>query len=300
MAKREYLLRYLLIIKKLQKGTFSFKEISEYLDLQSELQDFDFRISPRTLQRDIAEIRSMFNIDIQHDFSKKGYYIVEGSQTDSNARMLEAFEMFNALNLTDELTRHVHFERRKPQGTEHFYGILHAIKNCFEINIQYFKYEDEETVDRNLHPLLLKEFKNRWYLMAVDSYHGVVKTYGLDRILDLEITKKKFTRPGDFDPDEFFRHCFGVTKPTDQECEEIILSFDSLQGKYIKSFPLHDSQQIVVDTEIETRIKLNVFITYDFIMELLQYGDRIRIISPKSLIRTASNAYFNALSYYEK
>jgi predicted DNA-binding transcriptional regulator YafY len=286
MAKREYLLRYLLIIKKLQKGTFRFKEISEYLDRQSELQDFDFRISPRTLQRDILEIRSMFNIDIQYDFSKKGYYIVEESQTDSNARMLEAFEMFNALNLTDELTRHVHFENRKPQGTEHFYGILHAIKNCFEINVQYFKYEEEETVHRNLHPLLLKEFKDRWYLMAVDSYHGVVKTYGLDRILDLEITKKKFTRPGDFDPDEFFRHCFGITKPADQDCEQIILSFDYGQGKYIKSFPLHHSQQVLIDNDDETRIKLSLFITIDFVMELLQYGDRVKILQPESLQKT--------------
>jgi predicted DNA-binding transcriptional regulator YafY len=295
MSKREYFLRFLHIINKLKKGPATYEEIVDYLDRQSELQGYDFRLSNRTLQRDIVEIRSIFNIDIKYDFSKKGYFIAEELKSDSNARMLEAFEMFNALNLTDELTQHIQFEKRKPEGTEYFYGILHAIKNNLQIKIEYFKYEAEKTVHRALQPLLLKESKSRWYVLANDPDDGFTKTYGLDRIRDLEITKKKFIRPDNFDPSTFFKDCFGIIRPTDSKSETIILSFDPLQGRYVKSFPLHESQQIIVDNEDETQIQLALCITYDFVMELLQYGDRVKVLKPKSLKKELLEIYSRAV-----
>jgi predicted DNA-binding transcriptional regulator YafY len=298
MAKREFLLRYLLIIKRLQKGSANFKELSDYLDKQSEIQDLDLRISKRTLQRDIIEIRSLFSIDIEYSATKTGYYISDSFQSDSNARMLEAFEMFNALKLTDELTHHIHFEKRKPQGTEYFYVILHAIKSRLEIAIGYFKYEEEETIHRKLQPLLLKEFKGRWYLIAIDTYDGLIKTYGLDRITDLDFTKTKFEYPTQFNPDNYYKHCFGVVRPNDKECEVIILSFDPLQGKYIKSFPLHHSQKVLIDNKNETQVCLRLYITYDFIMELLQYGDRVRVLKPSQLVDEIKKGHSVALSNY--
>jgi hypothetical protein len=51
------------------------------------------------------------------------------------------------------------------------------------------------------------------------------------------------------------------------------LSFDDYQGKYIKSLPLHESQQTISDSENELQIKLKLYITHDFIMELLSYGE---------------------------
>lgn len=300
MSKRESFLRYSHIINRLQKSPATFKEIRSYLDLMSELQDYDFSISNRTLQRDIVDIRSMFNNDIQYDFKRKVYFIADESKSDSNARMLEAFEMFNALNLADELTQHVHFEKRKPQGTEHFYGILHAIKNNLVIKVKYFKYEEEKTINRVLEPLLLKEFKNRWYVVAKDPDDGYTKTFGLDRILDLEITKKKFSPPTDFDPNLFFKNCFGIITPNDQPCEEIILSFDSWQGKYVKSFPLHESQQVLLDNESETQIKLKLYVTYDLVMELLSFGDRVKIMAPERLRDEICRVYANALEEYKE
>lgn len=299
MPKQVFFLRYQLIIQKLKKGVSTFKEISDYLDRQSDLQDYDLRISTRTFQRDIVEIRSIFNTDIQYDFKRKCYFIADEAKSDSNARMLEAFEMFNALNLTDELAQHIHFEKRRPQGTEHFYGILHAIKNNLTIKIAYFKYESEKTVNRLLEPLLLKEFKNRWYLLAKDSDDGYTKTYGLDRIQELEITKLKFTKTEGFHLSNFFQNCFGIIKPTDDKIEKILLTFDPLQGRYIKSFPLHESQHLVLDTEKETQIQLSLFITYDFIMELLSFGDRVKVIQPQSLVKELQRIYTGALKQYQ-
>jgi len=128
MSKRESIARYNLIIKKLRKHPSTYAEIAGYLALESELQGYDFNVSQRTFQRDIQDISSLYNIDIQYDFSKKVYHILYDDQPQVNERILEAFDIFNALNMIDRLSDHIHFEKRRPQGTGNLYGLLHAIK----------------------------------------------------------------------------------------------------------------------------------------------------------------------------
>ena len=298
MSKREYFLRYSLVLKKLQRTTASFQDISNYLLRESELLDVDLTISKRTFQRDITETRDIFRVDIQYDASRKVYFIVDDQKPDITSRMLEAFDMFNALNLTNDLESFVHFEKRKPQGADHFYGLLHGIKNHFVIRFNYLKYYEGEISKREVEPYALKEFKSRWYLLAKDLKDEKTKTFGLDRIAELEISKKRFEWPSDFNVNALFRNSFGIINPTDGKCEEVTLSFDAFQGKYIKSFPLHHSQQVLKDNEDETIVKLSVTITYDFIMELLSYGDRVRIISPKTLKNEVCERYSAALKQY--
>lgn len=139
MAKRDSIARYNLIINKLRKKPCTFDEITDYLALESELQDADFTISKWTFRRDVDDILSIFKIDIQFDYKAQVWKIDSDDFQEMNSRILEAFDTFNALNLTDRLSKHIHFEKRKPQGTEHLYGILHAIKNQIQIKFVYQK-----------------------------------------------------------------------------------------------------------------------------------------------------------------
>src|SRR5574344_1107605 len=108
MSKRESISRYNLIIKKLRKHPSTFAEIAEYLAFESELQEYNFNIGKRTFQRDLDDIRSIYNIDIQYDFSRKVYFIDYDEQPEVNERILEAFDIYNALNLTDRLSDFIH------------------------------------------------------------------------------------------------------------------------------------------------------------------------------------------------
>ncbi len=300
MSKRESIARYNIIIKKLRKRPATFAEIEEYLALESEIQAYNFNISKRTFQRDRDDIRSLYNIDILFDFSKKVYYIDFDEQPEANERILEAFDTFNALNLTDRLSKHIHFEKRKPQGTEHLYGVLHAIKNQIQIKFVYQKFWEDELTERVVEPYALKEFKNRWYVLSKDVADDKIKSFALDRLRDLDILKKKFKLPDEFDVTEHYKYCFGIISPNGHQPEEVILSFDTFQGKYIKSLPLHESQQILIDNEDELRIKLEVFITHDFFMELLSFGANLKVLKPQSLIDDLISNSRNILSLYKE
>ena len=297
MSKQDYLFRHLNIIKKLRKSKEAdFGEIVEYLQQESNYQERPFAISNRTFQRDLNEIRNLFKIDIQYNFSTKVYYIADDQQSDLNNRMLESIDTINSLKIVSDVDKYMFFEKRKARGTHHFHGLLHAIKNRIVINLIHQKFDDDEPVERMVEPYALKESKGRWYLFAKDCRDKRLKTFGLDRVIDFENTSRRFDYPLNLDVNEIFRHCFGVINPDDEKPEEVILSFNHEQGKYIKSYPLHESQTILADNEKELRIKLYIYLTYDLIMEILSYGANVQVVQPLHLKEEIEKIFRNSLN----
>lgn len=305
MSKRGYISRYLLILKKLKIKPFStYEELQAYIENQFDylqMQDENLQIgfSKRTFQRDIKEISNVFGIDIEYSKSQKGYFISQNENENMNfQRMMEAFDMFNSLNLAHDLTSFIHLEKRRPKGTENLYGLLHAVKNRFKIKFNYQKFLDEELSYRVVEPYALKEFKNRWYILAKDSTSNNIKSFALDRLTNLDITNETYQYPDNYNVEHSYRYCFGIISPNDHEPQDIILSFDPFQGKYIKTLPLHDTQQILVDNDEEMRIKLKLYLTHDLLMELLSFGDHMKVIEPKSLADQIKQAHEKAFRQY--
>jgi predicted DNA-binding transcriptional regulator YafY len=300
MSKRDYIIRYLLIIKKLRNSRrATFEELNEYIRQEFSLMDSPRDISQRTLQRDLNEIRSIFNIDIQCNKSNMYFIKEEEEQSDFNNRMMEAFDIFNSLNTAQQLTPFVILEKRCSLGTEYISGLLHAIRNHIIVKIIYQKFHEDDETTREVEPYALKEFKGRWYLLSKDHKDDNIKTFALDRFHDLEITKKEFTYPSNIDPNSHFENCFGIMTSDGAEPVEIVLSFDPFQGKYIKSYPLHKSQKMLIDNEMELRISLYLYETHDLIMELLSYGDTVQVLQPQSLINTMADTVKNMSHYYK-
>ncbi|MEI7525996.1 MAG: WYL domain-containing protein, partial [Mariniphaga sp.] len=220
MSTKESLLRYFHITNKLRKAPATFNEIDSYLRQQSELQSMNFNVSKRQFKRDLEDIGSIFEIEINYDFKRRLYAIDEELQSEVSRRRLEAFDTFNALKIGENVSKSIQFENRRPQGTENLFGLLHAITNSLQIRFTYQKFWEDESSLRTAGPLALKEFKNRWYLISTnpdkDLSNTNIKTFGLDRISSLEITKNKFTYPQNFNIDEYFRHCFGIISPLEE------------------------------------------------------------------------------------
>lgn len=306
MSKQTYIYRFSLIIKKLKTKPYSsYEELEGYISSQSEyLQMQDDRVnmsfSKRTLQRDIKEIRNIFGINIEYSKSKKGYFIGQSeAENTSFERVMEAFDIFNSLNLAQGLQPFVHLEKRRPQGTENLYALLHAIKNRLQIKFTYQKFWEEKLSQRLVEPYALKEFKNRWYIMAKDSKDNNIKSFALDRLTNLEITNQTYQYPNNYSIEQTYRYCFGIISPNDEDPQDIILSFDPFQGKYIKTLPLHGTQQVLVDNDEETRIKLKLCLTHDLLMELLSFGDNMKVIEPQSLADQIKQAHKKAYRQYQ-
>lgn len=283
MTKKESIARYHLIIQRLRTFPANFDEITQHLEIQSEIHGYDFNISKRTFQRDLNDIRTLYNIDIQYDKSKKSYFIYYQEEGAYSERLMEAFDTFNLLNVSEDLTQFIHLEKRQPQGTEYLSVLLKAIKKHNYIKFSYKKFTDEPKTIREIEPLGLKEYRNRWYVLGKDLEDQEIKNFGFDRLQELEVLTKKFNPHSHFDLAKYYEHSFGVNRPVNGDPVKIVLSFSPYQGKYIKTLPLHHSQEVVIDNEKEFRISLYIYPTYDFWIEIRSMGDNVRIVEPNNL-----------------
>lgn len=298
MSKKDSVLRQNVIVKFLEsRKRATFEDILNHLERESAYQDANFNIGKRTFQRDCEDIRSLFNVDIRYDFSQK-YYYINGEMKPKNQRILEAFSLYKIQTISDEFSDFVYFENRKSSGLEHFHGLVHAIQNKFFVRFFYQKFWDDEQSERAVEPYGLKEFKNRWYLIAIDLKDQKLKSFGLDRIYDLDITKSIFKHRERVNINQYFKHSFGVIDGGEESPEKVVLSFTPDQGKYVKTLPLHPSQHIIEENEKELIIGLNIHVTFDFIMEIMSMGSNVKVISPISFVEELKGKFREALERY--
>lgn len=194
------------------------------------------------------------------------------------------------------------FEPRKSRGLENLHGLIHAIKNHKILSFTYLNFWTGEKSDRTAEPYALKDFEHRWYLLAKDSLpkngEKIMKTFALDRISDLDIKPKSFHRE-EYSVTEAFENSFGIIAPNGEKPQQIVLWFDAHQGNYIKSLPLHHSQEILKDDENGLEIKLFLVPTFDFKQAVLSYGERVKVLKPESFRKELRSEIENMMKFYK-
>ena len=300
MSKKHFIKRHLLILEKLRKKPCDFKELQEYVRKQFMYEDVDYELLKRTFERDLKEIESIYGVEIKYIRKERVYEIIQEADEGNTNRLMETSQIFNALSVSDSVANHLILEKRKSLGTENMYGLLHAIQKQVEVNLVYEKFWDfdHEKFQRVLRPLVLKEARQRWYLIAEDPNDGAIKSFGLDRISDLEISSIRFEYPNSFNAEEKFKHAFGIISG-EEGPEKIRLWLTREQGNYIKSLPLHNSQKLISETDTEVVLELFICPTHDFMMELLSMGANVKVLEPESLKEKIKKKLLDAVGLYE-
>ena len=305
MKKESFFSRYALIINKLEMQPSTFKHIEEYLLNSFEFQDAGIKnYSIRTLQRDVKQIAQLFDLEIRCDKKRENKYFIaskpEVEQDEYNKKLLESFQVSNAVNMHPEFAEHVFFETRKPSGLDHFYNLYFAIRNKRVITFEHFKYKDSITTTRKVYPLTLKETKGRWYLIGLDTKDNLIKSFGLDRISFLDVLNGKFKGNFKLKLKDHFQNCFGVIGlgSSNQIPKKIIIKSTREQGEYIKGYPLHTSQIIIAESDQEFIFELLLYPTYDFMQELLSFGKEIEVLEPQCLIDSIKEHLIGSLKKY--
>jgi predicted DNA-binding transcriptional regulator YafY len=266
------------------------------------LAEKDIYLSERSLERDLKTIRDLFFIDVVYDRFKNGYYINTESFSDFND-WVQVFELVNNYQVLNEtliqLTTncdYIDFDRSTLKLNPEFLKlILNAIINKQYIQFEYTNYQTNTSKSVVFQSFLLKEFQNRWYVCGCEE-DGIFKSYGIDRITNLLLISE-FFKPTIKNPKELFDQIIGLTLE-EYPLEQIILSFHPLQGKYINSQPIHPSQQILIDDEIEFRIAIQVIPNYELEEQILKHCERVKVIEPQWLREDIKLRLIKALNHY--
>jgi predicted DNA-binding transcriptional regulator YafY len=167
-------------------------------------------------------------------------------------------------------------------NNEYLPTIIRAIDEGICIAFEYQKFGELTKKKRELSPYLLKEYKNRWYVLGLPAEKKAVATFALDRMTSLRLSGAAFQRSSSFDHAKYFKHSFGITTPNDA-VQKIILDYSAREAPYIKSLPVHSTQEIIKETSKGLRISIEVIPSYELYEYILGKTPDIKVISPASL-----------------
>ena len=169
-----------------------------------------------------------------------------------------------------------------------------AISNKVVINLSYHTFRDPENIRQvALHPYLLKQYNNRWYLLGA-AEDGYILNFALDRIDDIEPMPSVKYMESDEGLDERFYDIVGVTLPQDAEVEKILLWVAETQYPYIETKPLHGSQRAIRGSRAEQLhneycfsdgyfIEISCIVNTELKQLIASFIDQVVVLTPTSL-----------------
>ena len=277
-------------------------------------------IGVRTIDQDLHDMREDtrlgFHAPIKHSREKNGYYYEDPDYSIDNiplneeelealsfaSTMLEQYKhidlfttftgavqkIVDAVNIrrmlkTEPSSPFIQFESvPEMKGSEYLMEIIEAIRDKKVIEIKHKRFDSDKAYLHKVHPYLLKEYRNRWYLIGLNDDLLQIRTYGLDRIQKINPNQTIEFQDAGFDPSDYFKSTIGIIAP-DAEPQEVVLKYAKDQGQYVITQPIHESQEIVEETDKHVIISLHIIPTFELVSLILGWGAEVEVIKPGSL-----------------
>ena len=146
------------------------------------------------------------------------------------------------------------------------------------LRIMYQSFSARQPSEYILCPYLLKEFRNRWFLFGAKASNLLLFNLALDRIKSVEAVDVPFREKPEFDSEHFFDDVIGVSKNIGNKPRTIKFWASAEQSKYIKTKPIHRSQQLIRENPEDGScvFRIDVVINFEMFSVFMSYGPGIR------------------------
>lgn len=242
-------------------------------------EDPDYSISKRPLAA--ADLERLGQaIDVLRQMS--GF-----AQFDQLAHLVQKLEG-HIQDRTRPGTSRVDFERNDQlHGLAHLSPLYEAVMRQHAVRMVYQSFKARAPQERIISPWWLKEFKNRWFVVAAVAGSSKTFTLALDRIQSVTDAPEHPYRPAPdgLTPELYYKDVIGVTVNEGTRPIRVVLQADALQAPYLITKPLHPTQRILPVPGLRgfTQLELRVQHNYELERELLSYGEGLEVLHPPSL-----------------
>ncbi len=186
------------------------------------------------------------------------------------------------------------------RGLEFIDSIKKAIRNQRVLKMTYKAFYEEAEIPRHIHPYLLKEYNNRWFVYAYTNEYKEEGVYGLDRIIKLEQTDKHYKKADKKKIINYFKDIIGVTNYQERAVEEIVLRVKKPRANYLRTKPIHRSQKLIKESLeydwFSFRLKPNRELT----ALILGFGEDMIVEKPLSLVKEVGAILQEAADHYNQ
>ena len=307
--------RYKVIDGLLRNPMRKYPNMNEIIDAC--LDKLDFLPSKETIQKDLANMRlpypDGFDAPIRYCHINRGYeytdpnYSLAGvslrqEELDTIRESVDLIRSIGGSRISHQFTNAVekllsatieksNSDENRPiiqtmippisRGFEHFDCFYKACKEKTPVSFIHFSYKKRTFTNIIIHPFLIKEFENRWYIIGYSENHTEIRTFGMDRISEPILLKKKFYKVDSKEMDEHLNEIYGVFPIPNTKKETIKIHVSQLGTHYLQAYPIHESQNIIKNSEGTSTITFQLIPSIELARYFLSQGRHVRIISPK-------------------
>lgn len=331
-VNKNALIRYKTIDKCLQNN---YREwtlddlITACSDALYEYEGKDVDVSKRTIQLDLQMMRSDklgYNAPIvvydrkYYKYDDENYSIVNIPVTDKDIKVmneaiqvLRQFKDFSLFKEMDGVLQRledsvyasqkenraiIHLDKNEQlKGLQFIDVIYNAIQNKKVISATYQSFSSKTSSVMQVHPQLLKEFNNRWFLLASNNQKMI--TLALDRILNIDFENEIKYIDLQIEGDTFYKDVVGVTV-SNSRALRVQFWVDNKSAPYVITKPFHPSQRTIEIREDGTIF--NIFVQHNFELErlILGFGESIEVLKPRRLRNRILNKLKQSVKNYSE
>ncbi|MBK1895653.1 helix-turn-helix transcriptional regulator [Chryseobacterium paridis] len=329
-SNKNALIRYKTLDKCL-KNKYRQYTLEDLIDECSEaLFEFEGKesfVSKRTVQLDLQNMRSeKFGYEAPIEVYDRKYYRysdpeysihnISVNESDLKAmnnavqilKQFKDFSMFKDMNgVIQKLEDSIHSTNQKSiihldknerlKGLEHIDILYESILNRNVLKILYKSFKAKESDSYIVHPQLLKEYNNRWFLIC--WHKNKMYNLALDRMEEISIEAKITYIDKEFDSDQYFKEVIGVTVSENLRAQNVIFKINSKHAPYVKTKPFHHSQEIIKEDESGTTFKIYVQLNFELERMILGLGEFITVLKPNILKKRIQASLQEAFQNYQ-
>lgn len=284
-------------------------------------------VSKRTVQLDLQNMRSeKFGYEAPIEVYERKYYryadtdysihqisVTENDlKTMNNAiqilKQFKDFSMFKDMNgVLQKLENSVHSKHQKSiihldkneklKGLEYIDVLYESILNKKVLRILYKSFKAREAQYYTVHPQLLKEYNNRWFLIC--SKGDSILNLALDRMEEIVYDEKAVYIDAELNSERYFGEVIGVTVSRNQRPQNVIFKIVPKHAPYVLTKPFHHTQEAIDMDEMGTTFKICVQLNFELERMILGLGEFITVISPKKLKKSIARSLRLAYENYK-
>lgn len=292
----------------------------------------ELEVSTKSIQRDLDFMRDRFELPIQYDSARHGYFydgevsgfpalqITEGELfallvaekalqqyrgTSFEKPLVSAFRKM-ASSLPDAVSLHLaDWENSISFRTsavplldlEVFDQLAQAAAKRRQLRINYRKPGASAGEDRVIDPYHLANINGEWFLFAFDHLRDDLRTFAPTRIQRVEPTGETFERPEKFSVENRLRDSFGILSGTGDY--HVVIRFRPVVADYIREKRWHPSQELkeLKGGGVELRMKLSGLAEVE--RWILGWSGNATVVSPAELKRSVLRAARLTLAEHE-
>ncbi len=294
------------------------EKVNDELDKFQDSNGKDKNVSDRMIRMDLENMMEVYPVIIAKR-DKNRYYYETSDESIDNINLREedktaislavgVFARFNGTPLyekfSDAVTRIIAnsvirkintTDTRKivqvaevaaKSGIEWLETIYNAIVDKKTLTLEYKSFGEKTSV-RVISPYMLKEYRNKWYMIAY--VHGLSKPdktllHKLSRIVDIKDSSEPYEEDPTFNGEKYFKYTLGVFHKHSEEPIDVKLK---LRGKSIirlfSEDKVHSTQDLIPISEEEAILDMRVYNSPELETFILGYGEAIEVMEPQGL-----------------